>query len=124
MQLYFMERRLDVARLVLYYVEPHPDWKQLTNGFQTSLNVIDHIHGVGVSLAPQLQNNGENAVVGRERTLLFVAVFDVTNIANSDQCVSNPHDYQIVELLRLEKSAERTEHEFACAFVYPAAGNF
>ena len=104
-----VERRGDVARLILNDVQTDVIRQLVTNLRQQAFHRVDGLDGVRAALAADLQDHRRHAVEHRERPTLFGPVFGPTDVADPDRRAVHRLDHEIVEIARIRDSTERSK---------------
>ncbi len=123
MLLDLVQRRLDVAGLVLHDGQRHIVGKQILAFGEQLLNAVDDGHGVFARLPLHLQHNGRLPVEAGQRADFLRGVVYLAQIAQPHGGAVDVRDDQVVELARVRNPPQRAERPFSHAFVQAAAGH-
>ena len=123
MRLDLVKRGFDIARLVANDFDLDVRRQLRTDAGQRLFQSLDHFHRVRARLPANIERHRGNAVETRKRTLLFRAVFDPADIAQTHRRTVHVRDHQFVELARISETAEGAQRELFFVSGYVAAGN-
>ena len=123
MELDFVHRLANEARLVLDDLDLNIGWQRFGDALQALQYMVGDLHGVGSRLALHEQADGVLPIQSAQAARLFDGVLRAANVFDADREALARGDDQIVEFVRRLNSAQRPQHEFARALLHDAAGH-